>query len=255
MAGALAYAHGQGVIHRDIKPSNLLLDEQGTVWVTDFGLAKADDQQDLTAAGDILGTLRYMPPEAFEGKYDARGDIYALGITLYELLALRPAYDETDRARLIRLVTAGDPPRLRELDRQVPRDLETVIHKAIERDPGHRYQTAALLAEDLKRFIEDRPIRARRIGEAEKFARWCRRNPVPAGLLAALCAGLLGGLRPGRLGMARGRRRARGQGRAGGEGQRRRRSDARACARPAPWARRRRHSTPRQLPGAGCTPA
>ncbi len=95
VAEALAYAHGQGVIHRDIKPSNLLLDDQGTVWVTDFGLAKVADQQDLTGTGDFLGTLRYMPPEAFEGRYDARGDIYALGLTLYELMALRPAYDET----------------------------------------------------------------------------------------------------------------------------------------------------------------
>jgi WD40 repeat protein/tetratricopeptide (TPR) repeat protein len=186
VAGALAYAHGQGVIHRDIKPSNLLLDDQGAVWITDFGLAKVADQQDLTRTGDFLGTLRYMPPEAFEGRYDARGDIYALGLTLYELVALRPAYDESDRARLIRLVTAGAPPRLRDLDRAVPRDLETMIHKAIERDPSHRYQTATALAEDLGRFIEDRPIRARRIGEAERFARWCRRNPVPAGLLAAL---------------------------------------------------------------------
>ena len=186
VAGALAYAHGQGVIHRDIKPSNLLLDDQGTVWITDFGLAKVADQHDLTGTGDFLGTLRYMPPEAFEGKYDARGDVYALGLTLYEMLALRPAYDEADRVRLIRLITSENPSRLRDLDRQIPRDLETVIHKAIERNPGHRYQTAALLAEDLQRFIEDRPIRARRIGEAERFARWCRRNPVPAGLVAAL---------------------------------------------------------------------
>jgi WD40 repeat protein/tetratricopeptide (TPR) repeat protein len=187
VAGALAYAHGQGVIHRDIKPSNLLLDDEGTVWVTDFGLAKIVDQQDLTGTGDFLGTLRYMPPEAFEGRYDARGDIYALGLTLYELLALRKAYEETDRARLTRLITAGDPPaRLRDLNREVPRDLETVIHKAIERDPAHRYQTAAALAEDLERFIADRPIRSRRIGEAERFARWCRRNKAVATLLAAL---------------------------------------------------------------------
>jgi len=193
VAGALAYAHGQGVIHRDIKPSNLLLDDQGTVWVTDFGLAKVADQQDLTDSGDFLGTLRYMPPEAFEGRHDARGDIYALGITLYELLAFRPAYDEADRARLIRLITSEDPRRLRDLDRQVPRDLDTVIHKAIERDPGHRYQSADLLAEDLKRFIEDRPIRSRRIGEVEKLVRWCRRNPVPTGLLAALVLVFWGG--------------------------------------------------------------
>ena len=97
VADALDYAHKQGILHRDIKPSNLLLDSRGTVWVTDFGLAKADDQQNLTHTGDILGTLRYMPPEAFEGKYDARGDVYSLGLTLYELLAFRPAFDQKDR--------------------------------------------------------------------------------------------------------------------------------------------------------------
>ena len=127
-----------------------------------------------------------MPPEAFEGRHDARGDVYSLGLTLYELLALRPAFDETDRARLIRLVTADAPARLRKLNRDVPRDLETVIHKAIDRDPDHRYQTAAELADDLRLFVEDRPVRARRASETEKFVRWCRRNPVPAGLLAAL---------------------------------------------------------------------
>jgi WD40 repeat protein/serine/threonine protein kinase/tetratricopeptide (TPR) repeat protein len=186
VAEALAYAHGQGVLHRDVKPSNLLLDLHGSIWVTDFGLAKLDDQQNLTGSGDILGTLRYMPPEAFEGKADARGDVYSLGLTLFELLALRPAFDETDRARLIRLVTADAPPRLRKLNPDVPRDLETVIHKAIDRDPDHRYKTAAELAEDLKLFVEDRPVRARRASEAEKFLRWCRRNPIPAGLLASL---------------------------------------------------------------------
>ncbi len=195
VAEALAYAHAQGVLHRDIKPSNLLLDNHGTIWVTDFGLAKLDDQQDLTGSGDVLGTLRYMPPEAFEGRHDARGDVYSLGLTLYELLALRPAFEETDRARLIRQVTADEPPRLRKLNRDVPRDLETVVHKAIDRGPGHRYQTAAELAGDLKLFVEDRPIHARPAGEAEKFFRWCRRNPMPAGLLAALvvvlCAGFV----------------------------------------------------------------
>ena len=109
VAEALEYAHKQGVQHRDIKPSNLLLDTQGTVWVTDFGLAKADDQQNLTHTGDILGTLRYMPPEAFEGKTDARGDVYSLGLTLYEMLAFRPAFDEKERNRLIRQVTQEEP--------------------------------------------------------------------------------------------------------------------------------------------------
>src|SRR5439155_5447289 len=99
VADALEYAHKQGIQHRDIKPSNLLLDTAGTVWITDFGLAKADDQQNLTHTGDVLGTLRYMPPEAFDGKTDARGDVYALGLTLYELLAFRPAFDEKERNR------------------------------------------------------------------------------------------------------------------------------------------------------------
>ena len=97
VADALEYAHRQGIRHRDIKPSNLLLDTTGTVWVTDFGMAKVDDQQNLTQTGDILGTPRYMPPEAFDGKADARGDVYSLGLTLYELLAFRPAFDEKER--------------------------------------------------------------------------------------------------------------------------------------------------------------
>ena len=194
VADALAYAHAQGIVHRDIKPSNLLLDPGGSVWVADFGLAKADDAPNLTESGDLLGTLRYMPPEAFEGKSDARGDIYSLGLTLYEMIALRPAFDEPDRGRLIRAVTDGEPARLRKLNPSVPRDLETIVHKAIERDPGHRYPTAAALAEDLKRFLDDRPITARRVSEMEKLWRWCRRNPLPASLASAFVAALILGI-------------------------------------------------------------
>ena len=142
VADALEYAHKQGILHRDIKPSNLLLDARGTVWVTDFGLAKADDQQNLTHTGDILGTLRYMPPEAFEGKSDARGDVYALGLTLYELLALRPAFDDKDRHRLVKQVTHESPDGSEQLNREIPRDLVTIVHKAIAREPDHRYLDA-----------------------------------------------------------------------------------------------------------------
>ena len=149
VANALEYAHKQGVQHRDIKPSNLLLDTQATVWVTDFGLAKADDQQNLTHTGDILGTLRYMPPEAFDGKTDARSDVYSLGLTLYELLAFRPAFDEKDRNRLIKQVTHEEPARLSKLNRQVPRDLETIVHKAIDKDPKQRYGSAGSLGRGL----------------------------------------------------------------------------------------------------------
>jgi len=186
VANGLEYAHKQGILHRDIKPSNLLLDTRGTVWVTDFGLAKADDQQDITHTGDILGTLRYLPPEVFEGKTDARGDIYSLGLTLYELLAFTPAFAETDRNKLIKQLTTHEPPRLNRMNPAIPRDLVTVVHKAMDRERGRRYQAAEELAADLQRFIDDEPIKARRLGLGERAWRWCRRNPVVAGLTAAL---------------------------------------------------------------------
>jgi len=189
VAEALDYAHGQGILHRDIKPSNLLLDARGTVWVTDFGLAKAtsapgEEGENLTHTGDILGTLRYMPPEAFDGRSDARGDVYSLGLTLYELVATQPAFAERDRNQLIKQVTTSEPERLDRLCASAPRDLVTVIHKAIERDPGARYAKAHDLAEDLRRFLEDRPVKARRISTLERLARWARRN---RGVAAALC--------------------------------------------------------------------
>jgi hypothetical protein len=185
VAQALEHAHGQGILHRDIKPSNLLLDLRGCVWVTDFGLAKAEDQPDLTYTGDVVGTLRYLPPEAFEGRTDRRGDIYSLGLTLYELLALRPAFAEKDRHRLIKRVTTEEPERLDRLNPAVPRDLVTIVHKAIDRDVGHRYASAADLAADLQRFIDDEPIQARRVSSAERLLRWGRRHK---GLAAALSA-------------------------------------------------------------------
>jgi WD40 repeat protein/serine/threonine protein kinase len=193
VAEALAYAHTQGILHRDIKPSNLLLDTQGTVWVTDFGLAKAAaDQDNLTHTGDVIGTLRYMAPERFNGDSDVRSDLYSLGLTLYELLTLRPAFDHADRNKLIHQVIHEDPPRPRQLNPAVPRDLETIVLKATARDPAHRYQTPTELAEDLKRFIEDRPIRARRASARERVWRWCRRNPALAALTAAVQLTLVG---------------------------------------------------------------
>jgi WD40 repeat protein/serine/threonine protein kinase len=186
-AEALAYAHGQGVLHRDIKPSNLLLDMHGTVWVADFGLAKAAaDGDDLTHTGDIVGTIRYMAPERFQGRSDGRSDLYSLGLTLYELLTLRPAFQETDRSKLVHQVTHAESTPPRKLNPTIPRDLETIVLKATAREPGHRYQTAADMAADLQRFVEDRPIRARRVSLTEQWWRWCRRNPVVAGLSAAV---------------------------------------------------------------------
>jgi tetratricopeptide (TPR) repeat protein len=184
VADALDYAHTQGILHRDIKPSNLLLDTRGTVWVTDFGLAKATDHQDdLTHTGDVLGTLRYMPSEAFEGRADARGDIYSLGLTLYEMLALEPAFSEKDRNKLVKQVTTGEPVNLSRLNRSIPRDLVTVIHKSIDREPGRRYQSAREFADDLERYTANEPIQARRSGRFERTLRWVRRRPAAAALV------------------------------------------------------------------------
>jgi serine/threonine protein kinase len=195
VAEALEYANRQGILHRDVKPSNLLLDPKGNVWVADFGLAKATDTDDLTHTGDIIGTLRYMAPERFAGKCDARSDVYALGLTLYELLSLRPAFEATDRHTMIRRVMNEEPVRLRILAPQLPRDLCTIVEKAIARDPSQRYATAALLAEDLQRYLDDKPIRARRVSSTEQAWRWARRNPavasLGAGLLVTMGVGLI----------------------------------------------------------------
>jgi WD40 repeat protein/serine/threonine protein kinase/Flp pilus assembly protein TadD len=191
VARALEYAAGQGVLHRDIKPSNLLLDTRGTVWVADFGLATAGDAVGLTQTGDLVGTLRFMAPERFEGRGDVRSDVYALGLTLYELLMLRPAFAESDRSKLIHQVTHGEPVPPRKLNPDVPRDLETIVLKAIAREPARRYQRPAELADDLERFVQDRPIRARRVTYRERLWRWCRRNPALASATGLAAAALL----------------------------------------------------------------
>jgi eukaryotic-like serine/threonine-protein kinase len=210
VAEALEYANRQGILHRDVKPSNLLLDNHGNVWVADFGLAKMAEADDLTHTGDILGTIRYMAPERFSGHCDARSDVYSLGLTLYEMVALRPAYEASDRHRLMERVLHEEPERLEKLALGVPRDLETIVSKSIARDPAMRYATAAAFAEDLRRFVEDRPIRARRVSSAERFARWCRRNKLlatsmglaVAGLVAAAVSALLYAGQQGRLATA-----------------------------------------------------
>src|SRR5205823_10520606 len=122
----------------------------------------------------------YMAPERFNGQGDLRSDVYSLGLTLYELLTLRPAFDETDRNKLVKQVMHDEPVRPRKLNRAVPRDLETVVLKAIARTPAHRYHTPAEMADDLKRFVEDRPVKARRVRRAGEVLRWGPRNPPPA---------------------------------------------------------------------------
>ena len=184
-ADALKYAHSLKTLHRDIKPANLLLDTHGTVWLADFGLAKAAQSEDVSLSQDLVGTLRYMAPEQFRGKTDHRSDIYSLGLTLYELLALRPAYAETDHSRLMQRIGEGPPPAPSTDSGEIPRDIETIVLKAISHDINQRYQSAEAMADDLRCFLEDRPISARRVGPVERLARWCRRNKVMASLTGA----------------------------------------------------------------------
>ena len=185
VADALAHAHARGIVHRDVKPSNLLLDMAGVVWITDFGLAKTAENS-LTTTGDIVGTLRYMAPERFKGECDERTDVYGLGLTLYELLVLRPAFAERDRLQLIDHIKNQEPARPRTLDSRIPRNLETIVLKAINKEPKRRYPSAEALAEDLRRFLANEPIKARRTSELERLRMWGRRNPALAALSASL---------------------------------------------------------------------
>jgi len=189
VADALAHAHQQGIIHRDIKPGNLML-EGSTVWITDFGIAKLTDETSQTRTGMLLGTLRYMAPEQFNGQTDARSDIYSLGLTLFELVALHPAFPDATHATLIKSKLNQTPPRLRSFRPDIPPDLETIILKACATDAAARYPTAAALTEDLQRFLDDRPILARRATSLERVSRWARRNPSVAGLSFAVVSSL-----------------------------------------------------------------
>lgn len=185
VADALQYAHAHHTLHRDVKPANLLLDSQGVVWITDFGLAKAMEQDNVTQTGAVVGTLRYMAPEQLAGQTDPRSDVYSLGLTLYELLTLRPAFEDTDRSSLIRMITHGEPVRPRKINSSIPRDLETIVLKATSHDPADRYRSAGDLASDLRNFLEDRPIAARRASAIERLWRWSRRNRLVAALTAS----------------------------------------------------------------------
>jgi tetratricopeptide (TPR) repeat protein len=190
-AEALEHAHALGIVHRDVKPANLIVDGAGKLWVTDFGLARTASDAGLTMSGDVLGTLRYMSPEqalARHGLVDHRTDIYSLGATLYELLTGRPAAEGRDRQEILSRVADDGPPPPRLLNRAVPAELETIVLKALEKDPQDRYATAQELADDLRRFVEDRPIRARRTPVRIRLSRWARRHRA---LIAAAAALLL----------------------------------------------------------------
>jgi len=191
IADALSYAHQANILHRDIKPSNIILDRKGVVWITDFGLAKdSSNDINLTKTGDVIGTPQYLAPESLEGKYDQRSEVYCLGLTLYELATLQPAYQIGTTAEVIRAIATTPPTSPRKINPKIPIDLSTIIDKAVARDPDSRYQTAAEVRADLLAFVEDRPINARPPSTMENVIKWSRRNPLAA-VLSAVSALLL----------------------------------------------------------------
>jgi len=196
-AEALEHAHSMGVIHRDIKPANLLLDTRGTLYVADFGLARLQGATGLTQTGGLAGTLRYMSPEQVLGQrgvVDHRTDIYSLGVTLYELLTLAPAFSAPERPALLQQIVQVDPVAPRQQNKAIPVDLETIVLKAMAKEPAARYTSAQQMGDDLRRFLEHRPILARRQTWWESAAKWTRRHRGVAAaavvLLVLLAVGL-----------------------------------------------------------------
>ena len=196
-AEALEHAHTVGVIHRDVKPANLLVDQQGNIWITDFGLAQFHAEVGLTRTGDMMGTLRLHESRTGAGNrvvLDHRTDIYSLGVTLYELLTLEPVFAGSDRADLLRRIIEDEPRSMHAIEPAIPVELETIVLKALAKVPPSAYATAQELAEDLQRFLNDEPIRARRPTPLERMTKWARRHRgmVVSGvlLLATATAGL-----------------------------------------------------------------
>jgi serine/threonine protein kinase len=179
VAEALDHAHRQGIVHRDIKPGNLLMDSRGHVWITDFGLVRMENDATLTGTGDLIGTLRYMSPEQAEGARDIidhRCDVYSLGATLYELLTLQPIFPEESREKLLRSVLTQDPALPRSVESRIPIDLETILIKSLAKRPEERYASAQALADDLRCWLQQRPIKAKRPSLADRTSKWMLRN-------------------------------------------------------------------------------
>lgn len=195
-AEALHHAHDVGIVHRDIKPSNLLIDRQGKLWVTDFGLARCQAGNNITMTGDLIGTARYMSPEQATGRgnlVDFRSDIYSLGVTLYELLTLHPAFAASDRHALLRQIEQDDPSPPRRLNSAVPIDLETIVLKAIAKSRDERYESAQAMADDLRRFLDGKPTLATRPTLLDRTGKWAERHRMfVASVVGVLLLALFG---------------------------------------------------------------
>jgi serine/threonine protein kinase len=197
LADALHYAHEHGVIHRDIKPSNIILDQRGRAHLMDFGLAKRQTGDvTMTSDGRVMGTPAYMSPEQARGashEVDGRSDIYSLGVVLYEMLTGERPFQGNRRLLLLQ-VLEDEPRPLRRLHAGIPRDLEVISLKAMNKSPARRYQAAKELADDLRRYRQGQPILARPIGYVERSLRWCRRYPLAVSLFAAVVLGSIAGI-------------------------------------------------------------
>ena len=197
VAEAIHYAHQQGTLHRDLKPANILIDAADEPHVTDFGVAKRiEGDSDLTASGEILGTPNYMPPEQAAGRQQEVGptsDVYSLGATLYDLLTGRPPFRAATPTATLLQVLHSEPVSPRMLNPALDRDLETICLKCLQKERSRRYASAQELAADLGRYLRGEPIHARPVGRPERFWRWCKRQPVVAGLIAAVAVTLVAG--------------------------------------------------------------
>ena len=194
LAEALQHAHAQGVIHRDVKPSNILLEECGTPRLTDFGLAlRNGGENTLTSAGEVLGTPAYMPPEQARGEshqVDGRSDLYSLGVVLYEMLTGELPF-RGSREMVLSQVLQDEPTLPRRLNSQIPRDIETICLKCLQKEPARRYASADALAADLRRYLQGEPIVARRVGRIERMLKWSKRNRWQTAFLLALLLGVI----------------------------------------------------------------
>jgi tetratricopeptide (TPR) repeat protein len=194
IAEAVRYAHDRGILHRDLKPSNVLIDGEDRPRITDFGLAKQlGDVSELTLSGRALGSPSFMPPEqaGSRDKVSRRSDVYGLGGTLYYALTGRAPFKGETPAETMHEVLTSDPVRPRNLDPAIPSDLDTICMKCLEKEPARRYISAQMVADELRRFLDGRPIVARPVRTPERIWRWCRRKPLVAGLTVVLAISLM----------------------------------------------------------------
>jgi len=184
------YAHTQGVIHRDLKPGNVMIDIGGAVRIVDFGLAKKlDSESHMTMTGQIMGTPSFMAPEQAAGdskRVTAHADVYALGALLFYLLTGKPPFAATTIYETLDQVLNTPAPSVRTINRRIPQDLSTICAKCLEKSPDQRYASANELAEDLQRFLNHKPVLARRISTSTRILRWSRRNPVATAFMIVM---------------------------------------------------------------------